>query len=38
MSFAYVATPGGKKSLQSLAMFLEEGKCYRVIEEKVLLI
>jgi hypothetical protein len=29
MSFAYVATPGGKESLQSVAMFSEEGMCYR---------
>jgi len=32
MSFAYVATPSGKESLQSFgvaAMFSEEGKCYR---------
>ena len=33
MSFAYASTPGGKESLQSfgvvVAMFLEEGKCYR---------
>jgi len=32
MSFAYVATPSGKESLQLfgviVAMFLEEGKCY----------
>jgi hypothetical protein len=31
MSFAYIATPGSKESLQSfgmaIAMFLEEGKC-----------
>ena len=31
MSFAYVATPGGRESLQSfemaVAMFSEEGKC-----------
>ena len=31
MSFAYVATPGGRESLQlfrmAVAMFLEEGKC-----------
>ena len=34
MSFAYIATPGGKESLQlfgmAVAMFLEEGKCYLV--------
>jgi hypothetical protein len=30
ISFAYVATPSGRESLQSfrIAMFLEEGKCY----------
>ena len=32
MSFAYIATPGGKESLQSfgiaVAMLSEEGKCY----------
>jgi len=38
MSFAYVATPSGKESLQLLAIFLEEGKCYRVIGEEVLLV
>jgi len=42
MSFAYVATPSSKESLQLfgviVAMFLEEGKCYRVIEEEVLLV
>jgi len=29
MSFAYVATPSGKESLQSVAMFSEEGICCR---------
>ena len=42
MSFAYVATPSSKESLQSfrviVAMFSEEGKCCRVIEEEVLLV
>jgi len=33
-----MATPSGKESLQLLAMFLEEGKCYRVIGKKVLLV
>jgi hypothetical protein len=42
MSFAYKATPSSKESSQSfkvgVAMFLEEGKCYRVAEEEVLLV
>jgi len=42
ISFAYAATPGGKESLQLfrviVAMFLEEGKCYWVIGEEVLLV
>jgi len=33
-----VATSSSKESLQLLAMFLEKGKCYRVIEEEVLLV
>jgi len=38
MSFAYVATPSGKESLQSVAIFSEEGKCCRVVGEEVLLV
>ena len=33
-----MATFSGKESLQLLAMFLEEGKCYRVVGEEVLLV
>jgi len=42
ISFAYVATPSSKESLQLfrvvVAMFLEEGKCCRVVGEEVLLV